>query len=105
MCEHQLSKFDSCTDALMYDQMPSEEAGNSSDGPGWAGLILGPVAQDDVEIPTELDRDCIEWVMLNNMAGCIVEEDTNGSVQVDYHETVQGLLERWNDVRNLVEQY
>jgi hypothetical protein len=97
--EENMGKFDNDMDAYIYGLSLDgcdEECGDSVDGTGWYGLVVGNLADADRAEFAELSSE--DQTELAGYAGAIIGEDTQGFVSVEYFETETELRETWAQV-------
>lgn len=95
-------KFDTILDAYVYsvsgDGGPDEQAGDSSDGPAWYGLMRNgrTIFRDHDPFLETLNAD--EQKQLTECAGVIICEASSGSVEVTYYATADQLQAAWDQI-------
>lgn len=93
-------KFDTILDSYVYDvslEGADDECGES-DSFGWFGLMRNgrTIFKDHDPFLETLNEE--EQETLENCAGVIVSEDSNGFVSVDYYDTDEELNKAWADI-------
>lgn len=88
------SKFSDDLAEYLYEAGPDEECGDSSMGPGWAGLFID-VTPDQIEDYPEA-RQVLEESAPNTCF--ILYEDTQGFVEYDEFESEEEARDHWESV-------
>lgn len=102
-------KFDTLMDAAVYslslDGANDDEAGSVEETGVWYGLVtLG--ANSDVVVDQHCDPgdplNAAEKRFLRRQAGCVISEDSEGFVRIEYFEKEEDLMKFWGDVVEVV---
>lgn len=102
-------KFDTILDSHIYELSLAgcdDETGESETS-GWFGILRGlkccpPFS--DVSASWELNEAELAYLR-EHPAGCIVSEDSQGFVSVEYFKTEKALDKRWNSICRYVEKF
>lgn len=92
-------KFNLVIDAYVYDLLLDgcdDDCGDVSEHGVWYGRLNGPVKLDG----PFADLTPGERSLLTTMAGCIVSEDSQGFVTVEYFTSKRALAAAWKDCEN-----
>lgn len=89
-------KFDTIMDSIVYgaslDGGPDEECGSVQEL-GWYGLLHTPILNDEERHKLTAE----ELRLIDASAGCILSEDSNGFVNVEYFDTKAALMSEWRE--------
>lgn len=100
-------KFDTDLDSAIYelslDGGPDEEVGDAQDF-GWYGLMRGGEFLRDLESAgIKIDRN--DERFLEKQAGCIIHENSQGQVYVDWYEDEDELEADWKSIEDEAEEF
>jgi hypothetical protein len=96
-----VSKFSNDTDGWLYNQDADETEGDSSEGAGWYGLYRAPLYSDGDDAE-DLTGNNISF--LQQHAGAILFERTDGIVHSEFYETSEALEAAWAEIAQAHEE-
>ena len=93
-------KFDTMLDAYLYELALNGcdgECGDSSDGT-WYGLFRGFTVDGAFSDVSPGRLNSAELDILRSSVGCILSEDSQGFVSVEYFDTLDELDAKWAEI-------
>lgn len=98
-------KFDTIVDSYVYDLSLNgcDEETGEAETTGWYGRINGPFKLSE-EPFDQVDLTWEEKHLISTTAGCIISEDSQGFVSVEYFDSAAELEGAWCAIEGFVEK-